>query len=370
MSRFRSYVNQHTQDSSWTYTQSGVDYKVTSAFVEWNAFEEMIDSVDRTVRNHPCYHTTLAAEGVAREPWTWAGHSYTEHGGPAWNGWQPDPGSYMERFHDGIFTPSLLGDFADAAFAAFADQVPQEVDIVNFGLDFRQIGDLIPKLEESMSKTVASGYLNYSFGWKPFLSDLQKLGRLSQTVADRLAWLRDTWGKSVRLGYFQEVDYPISERFQKVSGTFYPTCLSAKATLLASGTLYHELERLNGIEGTMRGMIAALGLNSPSRVVWERIPYSFVVDWFARTKSITDSFRYQPFTGLWRVSNVCTSMKIHLNIEWRYYEAGVREHSAGFTTGDFYNRLVGLPVSSQILSGDLSPTQQLLAAALLIGAAR
>lgn len=344
----------------------------------WFDWSSMTDSIDRTSRTHPADHTRLVWSPFDRTRWNGSGSL-------SWYWDETVPTVPWQIFWTklelasallGLPSDGVRGDLADQAFDALSDQVPQEVDIANFALDLREIGSLIPKLEENLSRTVSSGFLNYEFGWLPFISDLQKLGKLSSTVASRLDYLRRTRGKRTRIGFYRVIDLPSQALFPYIRpipsfpGHYALNLLSSKAEFRAGGTLYHELEGLNGIEGTLRGMSAALGLTNPSAVVWERIPYSFVVDWFARTKSVTDSFKFQPFSGVWNISDVTHSFKLWFRAMQIYAEDSGRYQETGILTGSRYIRGIGLPVSSSLLNDrGLSPTQQLLAAALLYGAA-
>lgn len=273
-------------------------------------------------------------------------------------GWIPFPSS------------GVVGDLADKCFDAFYTQVPQEVDIANFLIDLRAMGDLIPQIQDTMLRTVSGGYLNYSFGWKPLIGDLRKLGRLSSTVQKRLRYLKDTRGRTTRLGYSSSFTFEGSSS-HSAGGLYTATLVKSSCIFHAGGYLFHLLERLEGLEGQLRAFSAALGLNSPSRVAWERIPFSFVVDWFARTKAVTDSFTLNPFPGTWSVKNLSHSFT--QQAEWVVRAPGAsltpwKTMDWGTISVRRYNRDQGLPVSSSRLTEGLS-TGELALAAALIGAA-
>jgi hypothetical protein len=278
----------------------------------------------------------------------------------------------------GLLAPGPVPDAAiasltDEAFNSFTDQVPQEVDVTNFLLDLREMGSLIPSLAENMAKTVSGGFLAYSFGWKPFMSDLKSLGGLTQSVADRLRYLRETYGKVTRLGYTGT--WSIGSRdFVYPNNPYYSFKVRKSTQRFVAGCyLFHLLERLEGIEGQIRAFSSALGLLNPSAVVWERIPYSFVADWFVRTDGIVNSLKLQPFAGLWNLRDISHSFL--QEIEWEMYvqnndyvELDSPQLVAVISTRT-YVRNPGLPVSASILSTPGLTTGQLALAAALIGAA-
>lgn len=367
-------LNYTTSDSSWSFVSYGDD-------VNWINGERstMIDSVARSSPVHPVDHWKLTYipqdVGYMKDP----GHSwYAEEFipatavpiGPSWDG-------VMARGVLNPLTDGQLGSYADSALMEFATQVPQEVDVFNFLVDFKEIGSLIPKLQKNLGQTVSGGYLSYQFGWLPMIDDIKKLSNLTTTVASRLAWLRRTRGQRVRLGYFKDCtdDFTssVNTGLQNLNLDFPSrvfTLRGAKAEFRANGTLYHKLENLDGAEGTLRAMIAALGLNSPSRVAWERVPFSFLVDYFARTQHIAESFTVQPFAGSWNVSNVTSSFKLRFeaDVTWKRHSTWLVP--IGVLRATRYRRYVGLPVSSsKLLDADLTPQQLAILGALAVGAA-
>jgi hypothetical protein len=123
----------------------------------------------------------------------------------------------------------------------------------------------------------------------------------------------------------------------------------------------------------LRAFSSALGLLNPSAVVWERIPYSFVADWFLRTDGIVNSLKLQPFSGLWQLRDVSHSYTQVLEWDVYYIDSAYVELSTEQLVGVVhvrkYGRFPGLPVTASILSTPGLTTGQLALAAALIGAA-
>jgi len=298
------------------------------------------------------------------------------------NGWsqvyQPAP-EFITNNAIRIFTAShvplgpsgaAVASLTDAALRALSDQVPQEVDLVNFVLDLGEMGSLIPSLAENMARTVSGGYLSYAFGWKPFIGDLRKLGHLNQIVADRLKWLRDTRGREVRLGFSSDWPYEGPETMSIEDSSL--TLISSRRQFVAGAYLFHLLERLEGMEGNLRAFSSALGLLNPSAVVWERIPFSFVADWFVRTDGIVNSLQLQPFSGLWNLRNISHSFYYKEEWEIKSTRSDVAEFLGQLQATlvvETYTRGPGLPVSSSVLTETSLTPQQLVLAAALLGAA-
>jgi len=349
---------------------------INASFEYWDRSENISDTNHNVARIKPVSHFKMTCPwGPLPSSGTYASdpsHTDTFSGDREWVIGSP---STMLAFAPGPPSSEHVAQLADAALDAMSDQVPQEVDLTNFLLDLREMGSLIPALQDNMAKTVSGGYLQYAFGWAPFISDLKKLGNLSKSVHDRLDWLRNTRGRSVRLGFESSWDNNEPETFDFSNFHSYQLRLGrVKNVFRAGGYLFHTLERLSGIEGELRAFSSALGLTNPSAVVWERIPFSFVADWFARTKSITDSLKLQPFPGEWNVREMSHSFKQF--VEYDIYCTGsgysnfVGKH-VGTIFFERYTRGQNLPVSSSFLTTtELTSGQLVLATALLVSAAK
>jgi len=342
----------------------------------WSYWSEMWDSVGPSGYVRPVEHSTLYASSQMRPGMIHLianpGNGTRYDGDLSYVQLLGEPSLLFAQAKPHLPSGTVVAAMTDEAFNAFSDQVPQEVDLVNFGLDLRELGALIPSLAENLAKTVSGGFLTYSFGWKPLIGDLKKLGHLAQTVADRLSWLKETRGKFVKLGYqstwAEDVPWTVS-----VGGRTF-SVVKQTNKFVAGCYLFHLLERLGGYEGQLRAFSSALGLLNPSAVAWERIPFSFVADWFVRTDGIVNSLKLQPFSGAWDLSRVSHSFTQVVEYEgWDVNNDYTELHAPGAFVGTLvartYRRYPGLPVSASILSTTGLTSGQLALAAALIGAA-
>jgi len=261
---------------------------------------------------------------------------------------------------------------ADQAFDALVPQIPQEVSLPNFLYELRELADLVPKIEESLIKQASGGYLTYSFGYKPLIGDLRKLANLLDTVAARLQYLRDTWGRETRISFEStwEATLPSEISLPNASDVgFLYRRLSFRGIYRAGGYLFHMLEDLDGKIGLLRGLTGALGFNNPLGVLWEAVPFSFVVDWFSRAGNALSRTAVQPFVGPWELHRVTHSYSF--SGEWSLdaiFPSGFSpvsyEADRGTCVG--YQRVIGLPVPAGFLNTEgLTSNQQMLAAALI-----
>lgn len=283
---------------------------------------------------------------------------------------------------------SVLRDHALKSMYRFETQFPQEVSLPNFFWELREIGSLMSIIRE---RRYSWGYLeelpgdlmNWEFGWKPFLDDVGKLGKLFRTIEKRLDALRSTYGKVTRLGY-KAVDVWQPD-FSGAGSLIHPLISwrglqtelrpSMVETELRVGALfYHEMPYLNDHIGRIRALIGALGLDNPLKVVWEAIPYSFVVDWFLNIGGTLATLgTFQDETIPWEIYNVNWSLKTKTTFDLMqvnnpetqpyFWDAKIGEVE---TTA--YSRNTGYPEYGWLTANtSLTPRQAILMAAMIHG---
>lgn len=117
-------------------------------------------------------------------------------------------------------------------------------------------------------KCIPSAWLELQYGWIPLLTDIQgAIHHLAAEgrVADALFYVR---GSST-------LDYPTSRVIQSVEGADYgEVAIKGHVSELCAVSLWYRLNNPGLAE------LSSLGLINPAEIVWEVLPYSFVVDWF------------------------------------------------------------------------------------------
>lgn len=285
--------------------------------------------------------------------------------------WLPD------MLHSAWISDSSIG-----AFNKFHDQIPTSVSLANSLYELKDIKGLIPSVTKgSLSKTAANNLLGFEFGVLPMVSDIKAIVEMSDKVEKRIKHLISVNGRTTSLSFDRELvqDEPF-EFFRSIDslgtslgsdGILFKR-QSVRTKLHIGGKLSQDLRDLADANAKLKGLIASGGFNHPARVVWNAIPYSFVVDWFFHVGKLMDTLMVQPFGGDYEVSDVWYSVKsdvtyiaiAHNNSEDTYPILG--NPVIGTVHVSVYDRLPGFPVSSLFLTdGILSPTQQVLALAML-----
>lgn len=268
---------------------------------------------------------------------------------------------------------SLTEQLAQDAYDAFCTQVPTETSIANFAIEADDLGSLIPKLGRSLRETSGNLFLGLSFGSLPFIGDLEAFAGIVQRVLAKIERLKALNGKNSRLSFSRDNLYAIPALAPSFEiGEFDLRLKSAQARFTASARLYADIDRLEGLEGIARAVFADLGLNNPLQVVWNALPFSFVLDWVLRFSNVLGRFAVNPYTGVWLVDDLNWSIKTTSTWDifqdrWRNpfpfnvpYEAHCGQV---FTTR--YVRNIGLPTSVNYFTVPPTAGQAALGVALL-----
>jgi len=328
-----------------------------------------------------CLHKTIDTTGLKSIGGRW----YTDWTGPNYWDWPSDAYPAMTV----SLLESIVPRLSDAAFFTltreafnyFSDAFPASMSFSEFILGFQQLRDLLPALQESISKTISGRYLSKKFGWDNLLSDLNVLAGLMRTVRERMLYLKRTYGIPTRLGFYrpnlvsnttQRGDITLFDMFDANWQTQI-TLLDYRIDFRSGAWIYQMLDHIDGVIGFIRVMMGALGLNNPVKVFWVNLPFSFVVDWFFNISGHLDSLTRANPAANWSVSNATCSIKTRATFGIKFKHSGIVGgptpdiRDCGQIVIDHYSRFNTIPLDlADLLPADqLSPNQLTLMLALL-----
>jgi len=236
--------------------------------------------------------------------------------GTAWMKYQQVPyGSMMEMprswYPYGVSSrpswSSVSATLAPLGAKGWKQTVPgsPEVNSLNWALELRDLPSWPLRLM-ARAKTFNSlghEYLNYEFGWKPFLSDLRKMYHTYRDLDKKLSQLRRDNGRVIRrmkdLGT-ETTTTPTVQFFNKISGiqpgTFHfdgrttitkEEQLTKHAWYVAAYQYY--VPDIGTDQWTRRATRALFGLNPTPAVIWEALPWSWLSDWFLNVGDIVNN---------------------------------------------------------------------------------
>jgi len=304
---------------------------------------------------------------------------------------------------------SLLRDNLLAAWSKMITEIPTDVSLANFIFELKDLKasaahyakavtppnfKLKGKKYAGLRLTDLPGwanatFLDASFNLLPMVQDLQKMTQVYDRVASRIAFLRANRAKPIQQHFTNLsfwMDNPDIGQISN-SGAFDPpwnawyqfgtptasaymgrgpeyvqnhgftqfVCANARSIFNSTWTLYQDLEGLDDAWAQLRGLIAGLGFNNPAKIVWNAIPFSFVLDWFEPFGKVLDRFAVQPFKGVWNVYDVSYSIKrTYLFLESLCYRPDKNPPWISEVEMELYDRKLGIPIESIL---NIDPTQ-------------
>lgn len=301
---------------------------------------------------------------------------------------------------------NVAKDFTRNAFNAFVVQIPEATSLPNFMLEIKELPALLPTIEKwreflkfvdharshylirslkgnlntvgDVLRASRNEFLKFKFGITPLDGDLNAFLTVAVKIEARLKYLREMNKVKRRVHYRENIDHDLktlgSASIQLSNGWWLlAKPIQAKTVVTASAEVYSDLEGLSEASARWRATKTALGFNNGLKVVWNAIPYSFVLDYFTQISSFLEPFQAQPFKGKWEVFNVCHSFHTTVNVELslRYVGFGniteeEREQRIKTVVVRSYRRRLGLPAGIADLSLDLpTATHSAILAALL-----
>lgn len=152
-------------------------------------------------------------------------------------------------------------------------------------------------------------YLNIEFGWKPLLADIFSILTIQEKLEKQLAQLRRDNGKAVRRRItvsryhnstvtsdtgvcsvypilttgFYDTTIPLTQRFGRTQ------VITDSERYWFAGRFRYWIPDLDTIYGQNRIKYRLLGLAPTPKLLWEVMPWSWLIDWFTNVGDIIDN---------------------------------------------------------------------------------
>lgn len=172
----------------------------------------------------------------------------------------------------------------------------------DFSTAARQLNARPPKNVKSLRTSDVSGrWLELQYGWLPLLSDCYESAQLFENISN------GPRSKLFRAKVWEGREIEMSQ-----SPTNYSSKMSGKVTRYLQYEMYEEMSALR-----------QMGLLDPLSVIWENIPYSFVVDWFIPIGKYLDNLNQIPsLKGRWLITDVWKTQRAAFqSFQWKLFGA-------------------------------------------------
>lgn len=168
------------------------------------------------------------------------------------------------------------------------------LSVPNFLLELDDLPRMFQLWSSKLSwlRNLAAAKLNVSFGWAPFLADVRSMAGVLRSVYQQCL----DWNK--REGQLLKKKYTFPPVVVESSGSFGYSTGNVQWDGLIRGRLQafmvFRIKRIPALDETktiLKAYLDALGFQLDAGIIWEAIPFSFVLDWFYDVGHFVSRFR-------------------------------------------------------------------------------
>lgn len=134
------------------------------------------------------------------------------------------------------------------------------------------------------------GHLNYNFGWKPFLSDINNVARSMETFEQRLRKFKQNAGRDLHRRATSTLT--VSDYVETSAAVPFWTRMRTRNLTVTYSSAFdyiYDIPDYSEDEMWWRAWLDSLGLNVNASTIWAVLPWSFVVDWFVSIDDALDA---------------------------------------------------------------------------------
>lgn len=244
-----------------------------------------------------------------------------------------------------------------------------------------------------VGRRLSSAWLSWRLGWAPFVNDVKALFNGIWHFDQNIRNFLNREGKPQQRYWGRNAPSPYSERVLAV-GNFIPSNLYPinNLDLVWRWRIVEELEaeprfsatmryryllppEVRAAAGSLEGYLDQLGVNRNPAILWNAIPFSFVVDWFINIGGYLNKLRVDNVRPVTEVTDFCSSVKVRRRIAMYAYPEVLFSSASNPFVGQevlllssmntFYKRQTGLPPVSVTFGNGKLDTRVLTALALV-----
>jgi hypothetical protein len=254
-----------------------------------------------------------------------------------------------------------------------------ELSVPNFLLYLYQISQLYKfwKYGAGLVKNVANANLNYQFGWRPTIGDSRAVFSAVANLHEKLEAFRKRLGKLSKKQ--KTVDAGSETHTGTYNGSYFTSKWSINRTWTCDAYIAYRalpIADMTAFEKYLRGILDSLGFELNLEIVWDAIPFSFILDWVLDVGLVARQFRLDTLELPIKLedSYLQYKEKVSLDVTCRYNSTS--EHTAvecpgGMYTMETFHRLPAQPdYQSLVWNGWHFPTLNQAVLGLSLGLSR
>lgn len=266
----------------------------------------------------------------------------------------------------------LLKDaaFNSRAYEAMLPSLAGKVSLTNFLFELTDVKLLLRLFTSSSGilKRISEGHLSWSFGVKPMISDIQEIWSSLFNFEKRIKDFLGRRGEPQKRRYTEESDDG-EDTSQTTWGAVSRTARWAYAyrhKRVATMSYVYDCPDIISVADKLRALRDMLGLRLTPSVVWEAIPFSFVVDWVFSVQDFLRSREDNLIVPDVIITDYSISCKLSFFSTATLQMSGFSGTVSNFT-GHWYQRRRAIPNTSgePLTFGGLTTNQLALSFSLL-----
>jgi hypothetical protein len=186
---------------------------------------------------------------------------------------------------DGNVLPSTAQQYINDGFSKMKPDLTM-VSLPNFLLDLDQAKSLFDlwSSRRSVARNVAGGWLNFNFGWRPSIGDVTNMISAITGVQRKLA----LWNASAGSIISRSTTVYTNSIFKSGSLVNIPTALGTTQwwgsldQKITAHVAYRpsKIIAIDDVSTKLAALVDSLGFELNPAILWDKLPFSFVVDWF------------------------------------------------------------------------------------------
>lgn len=201
-------------------------------------------------------------------------------------------------------TKEQMKAFVQEAIQVMTPSMESGFELSNFLYELKEFESLFKLWDRGRSywRNLASGGLNYSFGWLPFVGDVQRLYKGLRDFDEKLRRLKEGAGRLNLRHYskFIESDLPLDLTWYDATSGVYQNeykrhldSASSRVKLTCTMKYTYQFPELDRLETQARAFLDTIGMQLSLYNLWEALPYSFVIDWFFNVGDVLKQFKHK-----------------------------------------------------------------------------
>lgn len=289
----------------------------------------------------------------------------------------------LPQINSSTSLPNMLYELKDMRTLKRSNKrIHQGIDALN---RLRGLGNAVFKGREarktlrSLLRSVSDSYLQTSFNLAPLLRDIAALRGGLGSLLHEIETLKDRANTPQKRHYRCRLTGPYLAEDTTLSLTVNPSLYLLESGLTASRSVRYSvceftatidysylLPSMSDTELGVRALLDKLGVNLNPSIIWNALPWSFVVDWVFGVSRWLDQYKVRMLEPTIRISGFCCAAHVTRVTEC-YLRRAQYAGPVSTVVEEVYERKVGLnqaEVTSSIQSSGLNLKELSLSAAL------